>query len=138
MVTCDVGDQVEVHRVKRARTRTLDQIVGVLVMLLIRDKQPDIVQHRGRVQNPGILVRKLVQFTQLFEKGQGEPGYLLAVVLIVVVFGANLLDGFRPFRDLAPGALESRIVLSQQVHHQSISEAASGHEHIVQFQVVHD
>ena len=46
MVPRDIGDQIQLECIERTRSRALDEIVGMLVVLLISNKQPDVVKHR--------------------------------------------------------------------------------------------
>src|SRR6185436_11180012 len=75
MIARDVGNQVQLRRIKRARAGALDQIVRMLVMLGVRDEQPDIMKHGCGVEHFGIAIGKSMQFTKLLEQADCEFGH---------------------------------------------------------------
>src|SRR5207253_11228404 len=121
MVTRDVGNEIEILLVEGTRARTLDQVVGMFVVLGERDERSYVMQHSCSAQNTGMFFLELMQFLRLIEKTQRELRHLPSVEHIDVVFLSDLLQRRGVFGVLLVSALGARVVPVMAVGHQSIA-----------------
>src|SRR5438094_4281628 len=82
----DVCNESEILLGEGTRARTVDQVVGMFVVLGERDERSYVMQHSCSAQNTGMFFLELMQFLQLIEKAHRELRDLPSVEHIEVVF----------------------------------------------------
>src|SRR5262245_42220245 len=80
----DERDDLDLLRVEASQIPIFDQIVRMLVMALVADVYPDVVQKRGIFEPFALAVGQAVDNAGLVEQGDGQPCHLLRVLGPVV------------------------------------------------------
>ena len=67
MIAGDLRDHLDLIGVEPAEIAVLDQVVGVLVVLLVADQHSDVVQDRRVLQPVALAIGKAVNRTRFVE-----------------------------------------------------------------------
>src|SRR5580698_7229358 len=68
MIPGNEGDCLDLVRLEAAQVAVLDEVVGVLVVLLVTDMDADVVQERGVLEPLALPVREAVDAARLLEE----------------------------------------------------------------------
>jgi hypothetical protein len=91
MVPSDKGDRIDFLGLKPAKVAVLDEVVGVLMMVLVTDMDADVVQQGGVLEPFPLAIREGMHASRLIEDGDGQTRHL-ARVLGPVVTSLSQLD----------------------------------------------
>src|SRR2546430_1290290 len=101
---------------KAAQVAVHDQVVGVLVMALVVDQVPDVVQQRRSPENVGAGRWQREGVAQRFEQRGPQARHVLAVALVGVTLAREAAHRLHAIRLLGPGSRWGRDARQSEEH----------------------
>jgi hypothetical protein len=122
VVARDQRDRLDLFRFESAEITVLDQIVGMLVMLLVADQRADVVQQRGVFQRFALTVAQSVDGACLVEQCHRDPRDLMRVLGPVVTPLGELVDAAAADVGVAVGLRDFLPVPGDVVEHDAFAQ----------------
>ena len=142
MVPGHERDDLDLFRIEASQISILDQIVRMLVMALVADVDPNIMQQRGIFEPFTLAVGEAVDDARLVEQGDGEPRHLLRVLRPVVAPLGELEHtpsphvgipvGLRDLLPVAPDVVEDEALTQRQIAERDVRRAEPAQNRIQQ------
>jgi hypothetical protein len=82
VIAGDIGHHEHLHRREAWQLGVRQEVEGMLVVPLVGDEPPDVVEEGGGQEESTVGLPQAVKALQLIEKGEGETGHLKTVRLI--------------------------------------------------------
>jgi hypothetical protein len=148
VVARDERDCLDLVRVEAAEIAVLDQIVGMLVMLLVADERADVVQQRGVFQPFALAIAEPVDGARLVEQGHRDPRDLMRVLRPVVTPLGELVHaaaadvgiavGLRDFLPVPGDVVEHDAFAQRQIAQRDVVRAEPAQHFVEQNHAGHD
>src|SRR5947208_273559 len=103
MIAGDERDGLDFVGLESSQIAILDQIIGMLVVSLVRDVHADVVEERGVLEPLAFAIRQAVHASGLFEQGDGQASDLACMLRKVVAPLRELEDAPPPDIGIAVG-----------------------------------
>ena len=130
MIASHVRNELHFAGGKAAQVAVHDQVVGVLVMALVVDQVPDVVQQRRSPENVGAGRWQREGVAQRFEQRGPQARHVLAVALVGVTLAREAAHRLHAIRLLGPGSRwgrDARQIVDHRQQH-AVPDATIVHE----------